>query len=104
MASFTVRVELHGATQQNYTDLHERMAAAHFKRVIQGESPSLIGYWHLPTAEYDHSAAATAVQVRDRVLGIAKMVKAYPLPWILVSEVTSRAWSTEAVQGHVYGR
>ena len=101
MANFTVRVELHAAHQDHYRSLHERLAVAQFFRVIEGGNDTLTGFWALPSAEYDHSAPASAAQVRDRVLAIAKAVKPEPQPWVLVSEVTDRAWSTEPVQGHV---
>ena len=49
MSSFTVRVELHNATEKDYENLHRFMADQGFKRTII--SANNVEY-QLPTAEY----------------------------------------------------
>jgi hypothetical protein len=96
MSSFTVRVELHNASGQDYELLHARMEQRGFKREITGTDTSgSQGVWALPTAEYDYSSATeTAFQVRDVVKAIANTVKSDS--WVLVTQVqgNNRAWST----------
>lgn len=93
MTSFTTRVELHGATGDDYERLHEAMARAGFTRTIAGvDANGKSGTWHLPTAEYDLSSTSTCSQVRDLAKGIADRVK--PGAWVLVTQVADRRWNT----------
>lgn len=62
MADFMTRVELHGATYQDYETLHRSMEAEGFSRLIRGSDGTV---YHLPTAEYVRSVAATIDQVRE---------------------------------------
>lgn len=97
MSSFTVRVELHGASSEHYELLHDRMLKAQYYRWIYGASDGgERGYWTLPTAEYDHTSEATVSQIRDEVLVIANSVKRGA--WVLVTEAGDRAWSTEVIR------
>jgi hypothetical protein len=92
---FTVRVELHRASGADYDTLHDRMYQAGFKRYIRGHTPTgEAAAWALPTAEYDHTSDLPATAVRDRVMVIAQSVQAAPAPWVLVTQVATRAWST----------
>lgn len=50
MASFTVRVELHNATEGDYEELHAAMENEGFIRPIQGSDGKV---YRLPTAEYN---------------------------------------------------
>ena len=101
MALFTIRVELHGATSEQYEILHTSMAVHSYKRFVEGiDAAGAKGYWRLPTAEYDYQSAddtETAFTVRDKVLVIANAVK--PGAWVLVTKSADRAWSTEKVRG-----
>ncbi|MCE7949960.1 MAG: endoribonuclease GhoS [Xanthomonadales bacterium PRO7] len=81
MSRFTVRVELHGATEADYQQLHAAMSRGGFSRVIEGSNG--VSY-HLPTAEYDYSSTETVSQVRDRAYAIACTVKQNPA--VLVTE------------------
>ena len=64
MADFTVRIELHGASGEDYEKLHERMKVHGYAREVQGDD----GKWyHLPTAEYVTTKALSSSQVRDEV-------------------------------------
>ena len=49
MASFLVRVELHGAAWDDYEALHAEMADRGFSREITGDNGNT---YQLPTAEY----------------------------------------------------
>jgi len=49
MAMFFIRVELHRATEQNYTILHAAMVRAGFLRQVTSDQGKT---YHLPTAEY----------------------------------------------------
>jgi hypothetical protein len=90
MPNYTVRVELHGATGQQYEQLHVAMRNAGFYTAIRGDGGSK---HFLPMAEYvvDGSPLSCS-QIRDLVVQIATAVKAVPLPKILVTEAASRAW------------
>lgn len=97
MASFTVRIELHGATGEDYNRLHAAMEAAGYQRYVAGVTQDgKSGHWALPTAEYDYSSSASAYAVRDHAKAIADTIK--PESWCLVTQVAPgdcRAWSTK---------
>lgn len=93
MAQFTVRIELHGATDSHYTLLHTLMANAGFERFIAGTDISgIAGKWQLPSGEYDGTSDETATVLRSRLKILADGVK--PGAWILVTKVADRSWST----------
>jgi hypothetical protein len=99
MADFTVRVELHGATGDDYEKLHAAMTAANYRRYVPGTMANgSTGIWALPTAEYDCTGAvnATAYTIRDQAKAIADRIK--PGAWCLVTEVANRAWSTQLIR------
>lgn len=97
MALFTVRVELHSATADQYAQLHKLMEANGFRRLIAGLDPSgAAGWWQLPTGEYDCEFNETAEDVRRKVKLLADSVKAGA--WVLVTQVAGRAWTTQKVQ------
>ncbi len=86
MASFTTRVELHGANDDDYEILHAAMEKEGFTRTIQSSTKT----YHLPTAEYNRSGTLT----RDDVLESAKRAagktkKSYA---VLVTESAGRTW------------
>lgn len=83
--AFTVRVELHSATDEHYEKLHEAMVRAGFSReLIIKDGPKL----QMPTAEYRlyNAADKTTEQVADNALRVAKTVKSLPAPWVLVTQ------------------
>ena len=92
MAGFTVRVELHKASGDDYAELHEAMERRGYTREIK----TARGTWRLPTAEYNlEDSSMETPEVRDQALEIAESVKSKPTPWILVTKSQGRAWSTE---------
>jgi len=75
MSRFTVRVELHAATEADYQRLHAAMGNKGFSRLITGSDGKR---YHLPTAEYDHTSNDSVSDVRDRAYAIASTVKQNP--------------------------
>jgi hypothetical protein len=63
MANFMTRVELHGATFDDYVNLHTHMAREGFTNTIRGGDGAL---YHLPPAEYDLTANCTVVEAREK--------------------------------------
>ena len=93
MASFTVRVELHYATEADYQTLHSAMERAGFSRFITSDDGIT---YHLPLAEYNREGNLT----RSQVLASAKTAadttrKTYA---VLVSETSGRTWVGLAVK------
>ncbi len=75
MASFTVRVELVGASSDDYARLHEAMESRRYFREIQDGA----GNWfYLPDAEYTAEKNASARAVREEVVAIAGTIKEEP--------------------------
>lgn len=94
MARFTIRVELHGATETQYAKLHEAMANAGMQRYILAGDGS---YYPMPTAEYDlPESIETAGQVATRVAGIAAFFQPTLRPprkaWVFVTSGQA-SWS-----------
>jgi hypothetical protein len=87
MNSFTTRVELHHATDDDYAILHGAMAAQGFSRTITSDDNIT---YHLPTAEYNRSTPLTRSQVLDSAK-IAAETTAKQFS-ILVTESTGRTW------------
>jgi hypothetical protein len=88
MANFTVRIELHNATWDDYTALHVAMEQKGFSRLIQGENGRT---YHLPWAEYTGTGNLSCAQVRDIAQTAANQTGKKNS--ILVTEAVSRAWS-----------
>lgn len=87
MASFTTRVELHGASSEDYDNLHAAMAQEGFSRFIRSGE----GHWYqLPTAEYDRVAEMTAGQVSESAKRAANSTGKKSS--VLVSQSSIRAW------------
>jgi hypothetical protein len=88
LATFTTRVELHKAYEDDYEVLHAAMEQRGFSRQITSDDGVT---YHLPTAEYNYSGSET----RSRVLELAKEAasetnKKYA---VLVTESKGRSWS-----------
>ena len=99
MSSFTVRVELHGASGAQYDALHDAMERNGFYRAIEGVGGDGVSWvYAMPTAEYDHVSQATCVAVRDAALRIASSVKSTPEPWVFVTEANNRAWTSKIIR------
>jgi photosystem II stability/assembly factor-like uncharacterized protein len=88
MTNFTVRVELHKATWDDYETLHAAMGNHEFSRDITADDGNT---YHLPTAEYNISTS----QNRSSVLASAKTAASQTgkKASILVTESAGRTWS-----------
>jgi hypothetical protein len=88
LATFTTRVELHRAYDDDYEVLHAAMEQRGFSRLITSDDGAT---YHLPTAEYNYSGTKT----RSQVLALANSAasetnKKYA---VLVTESRGRTWS-----------
>jgi hypothetical protein len=91
MTSYTVRVELHDADQDDYGGLHAAMENGGFVRYITSTDGSKN---RLPTAEYNFpNTALTRADILKRAKEAANAVKSNPTPWIIVTESAGRSWS-----------
>lgn len=91
MTNYTVRVELHGADDDDYGNLHAAMEDEGFVRWIKGSDGDKE---RLPTAEYNMpNTDIDRSEVLRRAKTAANSVKASPTPWILVTESAGRTWS-----------
>jgi hypothetical protein len=87
MAMFTVRVELHGATDGDYDTLHDAMEAEGFGRTVVSNAGD---EYRLPSAEYSLAGDFTVQKVLAMAKNAAAKVRLNRS--ILVNEVTSRLW------------
>ena len=91
MTSYTVRIELHNADEDDYSSLHEAMEGKGFVRWIAGRNGSRS---RLPTAEYNLAdTTLDRSEVLDRARTTANSVKPQPTPWIYVTQSAGRTWS-----------
>lgn len=88
MATFTTRVELHRAYEDDYETLHAAMEQRGFSRQITSDDGVT---YHLPTAEYTFSGNKT----RGQVLELAKAAasETNKKSAVLVTESNGRSWS-----------
>lgn len=87
MAQFTVRVELHQATRDDYTTLHRAMEQRGFSRKIRSDDGRI---WHLPWAEYDATATRGQTVLAAATAAAATTGKSSS---ILVTESAGRTWN-----------
>lgn len=87
MPRFTIRVELHGADENDYETLYEHMKAKGFTKTITGNDGTI---YELPPAEYNMIKTITRTEVRDLAAAAAKATRRKA--GILVTEGT-RSWS-----------
>jgi hypothetical protein len=87
MANFTVRVELHQATGDDYDVLHASMEQKGFSRLITADNGQT---YQMPWAEYNGSGNLTSSQVRDIAREAANTTRKNNA--VFVTEATTRAW------------
>jgi hypothetical protein len=87
MAAFMTRVELHGASYQDYVTLHGYMGQEGFSNTIRADNGTI---YELPPAEYNLVANCT----RDQALEKAKRAaqKTFKKFAVVVSEYTGCSW------------
>ncbi len=88
MAGFTVRVELHKATWDDYDVLHAAMEQKGFSRRIQGDNGQ---NYRLPWAEYSCFGNLSCEQIRDVAQQAANLTGKGNS--IFVTEAIKWAWS-----------
>lgn len=93
MSSFTTRIELHKATDDDYEILHAAMAKAGFLRTIKDSEGKT---YKLPTAEYNYEGEITRSQVFEKAENAAiSTKKGY---WILVTQSAGRTFKLEEIK------
>jgi len=91
MTSYTVRVELHEADEDDYASLHATMEDEGFVRYISSTDGSKN---RLPTAEYNFpNTDLTRADILKRAKEAANAAKPNPTLWIIVTESAGRSWS-----------
>jgi len=95
MATYIVRIVLHEATWDHYTDLHAAMAGwLSAQRVIMGDS----GKWYdLPDGEYYIQSEEIPERLRDAVVEVATRIKPDPMPSVIVTEANYIAWQLRPI-------
>ena len=87
MARFTVRVELHRGTWEDYVLLHQLMASRGMHDVIADTDGTK---YKLPPAEYNYVGDATRDQVLESARSAAvNVATSYA---VLVTEAVGRSW------------
>jgi hypothetical protein len=87
MAKYLVRVELHGATWDDYERLHSEMANRGFSREVTSDNG---GTYRLPTAEYVIQTSHDLEGLRARAADAAKTTgRKYG---VIVAEYSRSAW------------
>lgn len=87
MATFTIRVELHKASAEDYRNLHEKMQAHGFSKIITASSGVT---YQLPEAEYTYSSISEdESQVANKAQRVASDIRRDP--GILVTKSSGRA-------------
>jgi hypothetical protein len=88
MPSFVVRVELHGATRDDYEDLHAAMSGQGFSQRIRAHDGRV---FELPPAEYVYDGNLTRADVLSRAGAAAKTAKTSFA--VLVTESNGSTWT-----------
>lgn len=87
MANYIVRVELHGASGSDYTNLHTAMSNAGFSRyIVSGDGKT----YQLPTGEYVGSSTLGINHVRDTAYNVASNIRQNPS--VIAAEYTNASW------------
>ena len=87
MARFTVRVELHRATEGDYEQLHSAMEAEGFSRLLTSDEGET---YHLPTAEYNvETNNSTSAVLKSARSAAASTNLGYE---VLVTKSAGRQW------------
>jgi hypothetical protein len=85
--SFTVRVELHDATEEDYEQLHAAMEQQGFSRLIESDDGIV---YHLSTAEYNYHGEEPSGDVLG---GARRAASTTGLSFaVLVTESKGRTW------------
>lgn len=88
MASFTTRVILHDADDDDYLLLHEKMDEEGFSTIIVSDDGTV---YELPPAEYNYEGEITRSDVLAKAKAAAAATKRKS--GILVTEAKGRSWT-----------
>jgi hypothetical protein len=87
MARFTIRIELHDASWDDYEEMYGYLESQRIIDVITSDDGVK---YKMPPAEYHYEGAATRAQVLDMAkASAAKVAKSYT---VLVTESAGRTW------------
>jgi hypothetical protein len=87
MASYTIRIELHNASWDEYEAMYEHLEAQGITDIITSNDGAR---YKMPPAEYSYMGNATRAQVLDMAkASAAKVVHSYA---VLVTESAGRTW------------
>lgn len=87
MPSFTIRVELHHADDDDYETLHSEMEDRGFRRTIVSDDNTT---YHLPTAEYNYSGNVDLDAVLTKAKSAARATGKSAA--VLVTQSGGRKW------------
>jgi hypothetical protein len=86
------RVELHGASERDYENLHVFMEGARFRRSIDGGDGR---QYELPTATYYSFGSLSVVEVRQLALNAA--ARTGRAAWVLATEAKGICWQLRPI-------
>lgn len=87
MARYTIRIELHDATWNNYEEMYKHLAAQGITDIITSNDGARL---KMPPAEYNYDGNATRAQVLEMAkTSASKVVRSYA---VLVTESNGRTW------------
>jgi len=87
MSNYITRVELHGATYEDYEKLHAAMASAGFTRKVRADDGTI---YQLPTAEYFVDSSLDVAAIRDAARAAANTTGRSS--WVLAVKSDAMAW------------
>ncbi len=87
MARYTIRIELHDATWDDYVKMYKHLSAQGITDIISSDDGTR---YKMPPAEYSYDGVATRTQLLDMAKSSAgKVVRSYA---VLVTESSGRTW------------
>jgi len=87
MARYTIRIELHDATWDDYEEMYKYLAAQGIADIVTSDDGAR---YKMPPAEYNYDGNATRAQVLEIAKASAgKVVRSYA---VLVTESNGRTW------------
>lgn len=93
MTNYIARIELHGATESDYQNLHGEMETRGFTRTIKGNDGVT---YKLPTAEYYATTSSTLQVVHDAAVEAAQATQ--KRFWVIVSEAPVSMFQLDPVR------
>ncbi len=86
MARYTIRIELHDASWDDYEEMYMHLTAQGITDIIASDD----GRYKMPPAEYNYDGSATRAQVLEMAKASAgKVARSYA---VLITESNGRTW------------